>query len=939
MVKANSRVGRCCTILLSFIVLLAVSGTRVVAADIEPLASADLEARLTIIGFDAAQRAQVLAAFEQYVQQYTSSAAPRVAQWQSICTSIPATLEDARSATAAGRALVQAIDEGEQPLMDAIQRTARAEQSEAASYLIAQLALRRDLSIARSVRQFGTAGGSDLLQVMEGLKLPAATVDATQPQMKLYLMERVALVHKLRDAAVSLPQRMFDADQQRRAAGPPPTPPSWQVTPAVQDGDSAPAAPAAVQAQEGDSHVVISEYKGPPRPEDLQRMRERDEYFHALAEYEMGTSSRARARAELTAVNAKLTELDVRTIDAILPALGGVQRARLLAKWWSARGLRLDDAGSNPGRLRQAWSSAATNATPEVQAKLDAICAQWSSAWWPIAKDWALENPSSVVQTFQFVGQTEADSTTPQAKSRSEVAANATQQAADEIQVALGGEPSPASEGQGGSGRIAGAHFGTAVPEGAEGTAQFVVKGVQLTGTGGPPQEITGDVQMIAVGPDGVIDLIGAGMDGGPITIDLGGIAELADLPELVQGIGDGTAAGFPTVHVLPKMVKFEEIEPVLVAAGVTTDMRGVARTALEDLVIEASAIREAGEEVQREFDGETKMVGQDGKMIDLSPEALSRRAANRAQVRAQLLALESSFLADTLAALVPPAGVPTVAWLVPWRALESDRAAVATMGLEFRGTRFNDPIAAVMAAGLSSEDWKAAAGQLPGVCQSLSGSLRAYLEAGDRASKASPMFFGTEQGTVQVEDDSGEKYQRYIKAQSDAAAARDDVMETANLCINQIKSTLKAEAAGRLQDAWDDQRFASALRDRTALASRFEAALSFSPAEATTGKVKALQQAWTLESLKVRAKIIANRSVKVPTPTMGTVDEAGRAKRKELKAELAALTFERDELNRKYFRELCLALGDDLAKRLVPLPEPKKARTGATILTTPAGK
>jgi hypothetical protein len=96
--------------------------------------------------------------------------------------------------------------------------------------------------------------------------------------------------------------------------------------------------------------------------------------------------------------------------------------------------------------------------------------------------------------------------------------------------------------------------------------------------------------------------------------------------------------------------------------------------------------------------------------------------------------------------------------------------------------------------------------------------------------------------------------------------------------------------------------------------------------------QVIALQTSWLTASRLIRDRIVAVKSK--PTADVIAVEDAAKAAiaRRERTAELTAIKFERDEQNRRVFRELSGTLGADLAAKLAPLPESKKNKLGGGI-------
>jgi hypothetical protein len=241
-----------------------------------------------------------------------------------------------------------------------------------------------------------------------------------------------------------------------------------------------------------------------------------------------------------------------------------------------------------------------------------------------------------------------------------------------------------------------------------------------------------------------------------------------------------------------------------------------------------------------------------------------------------------------------------------------------------------------VFTSKLSSSDWKAVGPELAAVCADLASRTHAYVTASSKAQAAAPVPQFAEQNAgdvqqVQVQMADG-NIEGFMKLQQEAQRANKAAQTAASDAIPRLKSRISPEAAQRLQDAWDDQLYSRDLKDATDLSDRFDSALAMVLTDPVRQQVIALQTHWRAASRLIRDRIVAVKSK--PTPDVVAVEDAAKAAiaRRERTAELTAIKFERDEQNRRVFRELSAALGADIAAKLAPLPESKKRKVGGGI-------
>lgn len=820
------------------------------AGVVEPLRSAQLDARLTEIGFDKGQREQALAQFEAYVQNYSGPVAQRLSEWQG--ATAPQTIEEARAIVSKGRAACQAIEEAERPLLDAIRTAAKAEQAAAVANLLIQLEIRRDLALCSTGIGFGDSTTLNIDQVIEPLKLSPQTIALMKPVLDQYWMERQTAVRRLRDASINMPLKKFEAAQQH----PEPPPPT------VDPGDNA-------------------------------QLNAKDFFASHLA------AQRARAeaaRAERIAAIVKVRELDIRTIDALLPLLGGVQQARLVSSWWDGLNSMFGvGALELPSQLRHAWAENPKRAADGVIEKCDPICANWVALWWPVGKDQAIASAGKDMFELAWSQDNNLESSVKR-DPKVEAVNAATTKAKEEIDLLVLGPEEVAKRKA--------AHEQLAKDHGA--------------------QVANGAIAFVAAGSEGVIELGALPVGDGSVEFEGVAMVQFGDDGPVFELSGlDGNPVD---TGLLPKMIRFEEIKPVLAAAGVEEGMMGVAKTAIDDLIADAHAIVKSAEELQAAQNGSLGGafdVGPDGAFKPADPKARKQRAQQRDELRQQLLALESSRLDELLTAVVPASGEATVAWLKPWRKFESERASAHSCDNVQFGERVNDPIAAAFSANFTAADWKAAAPSLRAVCDDLQAKTRAKCDAAHRTMEEMPVFSGFGGASVEAPDEKAiERFHQLVEANQRAGKVLESSIADS---IKRIKECLAPEAAIGLQDAWDEQLFASDLKDSTNLAGRFDAVTAMALPESVRAQATAMFDAWKTASREIRTRIVAIKSQLTVTPRTFEEQKEASANRKARAAELAAVKFERDELNRRVFRELCALIGSEHAARLAPLPEAKK--------------
>jgi len=863
------------------------------AADVEPLRSADLESRLKSAGFDDAQRAKILADYAAYVQRYSTSVAALIIEWQGLAGVQPSSIEEARTRQSKGRAAAQAIDDAERPLLDAIRGAARTDQTAAVNQLLMLLEIRRDLAFSSTLRDGMFARKAvDIFEIADGADFSAEKRVVLKPFLDQYLVERQAIVRRLRDATLNVPLRRFDAKQKH------PLPTQPQADPNSPDPKQFQAdIQAWFQAQETVSEAIMKE-----------------------------------ALAERSAARTKSIELDLRTIDSMLPLLSGREQAKLLAQWKNDAGSFFQNSDHGPSKLSRAWTTSPTLITPEVATQLDAICANWVTEWWPSAKESALVTTNG--NQFAMFGSAVNDD----GSEKADKGAAATDRAAAAIAALL----DPKGDAKHDPKTVAISKPGIRLQD-ALGDVQIV--GAEQGQGGQEVQAVISSVMVFAdAGDAGGMALNLEGMEFEGIEMQGGGFM-IEGAPEgMGMGEGltielDGGAGGFSRPNPLPKLMRFEDIKPVLAAAGVDETMMAVSETAIDDLLSDAREITEAAKASQT---GSSMMPdgmfeqGPDGSIKLVDPAVRAQRVADREALRAELLALETSKLDEILPSVVPEAGRPVVSWLTAWRQLESERAAASGSGDVFSGRSQHDPVQSVFSSKLSSSDWKAVGPELAAVCADLASRTHAYVTASSKAQAASPLPQFAEQNGGAIQQGQAVmadgNMEGFMKLQQEAQRANKAAQTAANDAIPRLKSRLSPEAAQRLQDAWDDQLYSRDLKDATDLSDRFDSALAMVLTDPVRQQVITLQTSWRTASRLIRDRIVAVKSK--PTADVIAVEDAAKAAiaRRERTAELTAIKFERDEQNRRVFRELSGTLGADLAAKLAPLPESKKNKLGGGI-------
>ena len=858
------------------------------AADVEPLRSADLESRLKSAGFDDAQRAKILADYAAYVQRYSTSVAALIIEWQGLAGVQPSSIEEARTRQSKGRAAAQAIDDAERPLLDAIRGAARTDQTAAVNQLLILLEIRRDLAFSSTLRDDMFARKAvDIFEIVDGADFTAEKRVVLKPFLDQYLVERQAIVRRLRDATLNVPLRRFDAKQKH------PLPTQPQADPNSPDPKQFQAdIQAWFQAQETVSEAIMKE-----------------------------------ALAERSAARTKSIELDLRTIDSMMPLLSGREQAKLLAQWKNDAGSFFQTSDHGPSKLSRAWTTSPSLITPEVATQLDAICANWVTEWWPSAKESALVTTNGN-QFAMFSTAVNDDGS-----EKADKGAAATDRAAAAIAALL----DPKGDSKQDPKKVVTSKPGIRLQDAPE---DVQIVGAEQGQGGQEVQAVFSTVMVVGdPGDAGGMALNLEGMEFEGIEMQGGGFM-IEGAPE-GMGMGEGVtielgggAGGFSRPNPLPKLMRFEDIKPVLAAAGVDETMMAVSETAIDDLLSDAREITEAAKASQT---GSSMMPdgmfeqGPDGSIKLVDPAVRAQRVADREALRAELLALETSKLDEILPSVVPEAGRPVVSWLTAWRQLESERAAASVSGDIFSSRSQHDPVQSVFSSKLSSSDWKAVGPELAAVCADLASRTHAYVTASSKAQAAAPIPQFAEQNAGDVQQVQAVmadgNMEGFMKLQQEAQRANKATQTAANDAIPRLKSRLSPEAAQRLQDAWDDQLYSRDLKDATDLSDRFDSALAMVLTDPVRQQVIALQTSWRTASRLIRNRIVAVKSK--PTPDVIAVEDAAKAAiaRREGTAELTAIKFERDEMNRRVFRELGVALGAELAAKLPPLPESKKSR------------
>ncbi len=838
------------------VVAVLVTSSAALAADVEPLRSAELDAQLKAAGFDDSQRARVLAEHPKYVEQFTAVVTARLAEWQVIARIFPSTLEDARALQSKARSAAQSIDEAERPLLEAVRAAARPDQSEATQRVIALLEIRRDLAFASTMREGMFSGRSvDVLEVIEALKLPSAVMTKLQPLLTQYLNERQIAVHRIRDATLNVPTRRVEA----RAKYPRP--------------------PQPVAGAEGVEATRIQEWTN-----EIQN-NER--------------ASRTEANAERTASRSKALELDLRTIDSLLPQLRGRDQAHFLSRWWSGEGMMVHSVGPGPRSLKRAWSEVSAPLSAAVASKVDLVCTEWIGAWWPTAKEALLESiRNSDVFMFEMPGEAKGSD-------KAERAEAATTRASEALDLAI-------------DGRLAEPATNAAAP------------GVQTASAVTSVFMVGGDAGGIEFSIENLEDEM----------MEFDGEVVMASVSVTTDGAG-----GFKQPSALPQLMQFEEIEPALRAAGVDASMMEVAKTAVGDLLTEASAIVKESEALQagggQTLDGMFE-VGPDGAMKVVDPAIRAQQVATRDALRARLLALEAAKLDEILAAFVPDAGRPCAAWLAPWRTFVSERSATASTDFFGMGRSQLDPTLAVRSAKLTDAELCAVAPELAVMYADLAVRVHSVARAKERARSAMPMdvFSGAGlSGQAPQEVSNGENpILEYEKLERESQRLQKIARMATLEAIPRIKTRLTAEAALRLQEAWENQLYSRDLTDSTSLIGRFESVLAMTLTDAVRGQVVVLEASWKSASRLCREKIVAmkaNAQAETDAGVEGKSHEAAMDAVKSAKkrqTEIKAIHFERDELNRRVFRELVALLGADLAAKVQALPAAKAKAMGFTF-------
>lgn len=799
--------------------------------NIEPLTSAALEAQLEKAQFDPAQCATVFGAHEVYVQQFTGPALERRIEWQSVTHTLPSTLEEARVMQTKGRAAAAAVDDAERPLLEAIRHAARPEQADAIARLLMQLDLRRDLSFAKTFREGRFADEEfDLVDATAECGLAPHVLTTLAPRLDQYLRDRQSVVRQIRDATLNVPLRRAEAAMN---CVPPPRP--------ELDRSAADAA----QARSDYQAAMQAWMKAAKAAVDAMRTA---------------------PLAERAAARVKAVELDIRTLDAILPLLGGRSQLALLNEWWQGAGTHVNGTGAHLFSITSVADTRMNRLPPEVGAQVDGLCASWVTAWRQLANDAAITSAAQSGMMSMGRVSTIADATeTAKFERLTTITKNACTEIASVVESS-GSDRAPSAEEQ---------------------AAIQMAMGNQ---------------------PDGrmVNTLIGA--------------APVSPLDAI-------RITGFDTASPLPKLIQFEQLKPVFAAAGVDETMMGVTKTAIDDLYGDTSEITRIAQTIEATRttpDGAFDLTAKNELEL-VAPEVRAQRIAERQSLRSRLLMLETNKLNELLPSIVPESGRAAVDWLISWRQLEGERAATFDARMwNFEPTP-PDPVRAVFAANLAPADWKVVGPELAVVCVSLAERVRASSVAtANQATLWRQSLATADDETARQSAPGAVGAIGVIDSEArmnliDEVARTNDALQGALRDVTpRLKRVLASEVGERLQEAWDDLMYSPDLQDPTDLTTRFDGALTLVGTDAVREQVVALRSAWRGVASALRDRVVAIRSRPLTEARVGNrplPEEDERALRVD------ALRFERNELNRRFFRKLLLVLGAERAARIAPLP------------------
>ncbi len=883
-------------------ILLATLAVEAVHAQVDPLRSSDLIERLTRSGFEQQQQAVVLDAYEKQVERFVQCVRDSTAAWQAALAVRPMDQAAANALVGRGWAAASELDAVETPIVEAIRKAARPDQATAVDEVLAELEQRRNVAIWKAaLGPRAQPRPVDWQQVSNRLQLTDAQRGLLEERLKILGGDRTAATRVMRDTALQLPLARFKSRGESPALG--------SVMPLL---------PPVVENRDGDSQANGD---ADSAPQAFDPELGKNLLAALLSQGQSGMQ-------EVAAARARLAECDAQIIDALLVQLNGRGKLRLLSGVATRSGIGQVREGVTVLQ-RVVASGQALDA--DRLSRIDAALDRWASVWWPIARrDFTSRAAKGGLNELLAQGEAAQGGSQKQAQ-------EATARAAAEIaEIAPDFGPQLLARLRGG------AASGLALPDvnggvivdaaevqgGGQGDGQPVIfAATTLSFTVSDDELALGDADFenveIMVGDQE--DMMFGGeafaFDGGPGEM---GMAAWSD-SEVGDAAGDGGVLsllfGVGSTR-LQQPIKMEQVEGALAAAGVGADLMPVVEQLLDDA---ESSVVEQREKVKQASGGVPigaglMVMGEDGSLQQESSKRSQERAAAAAVAREAIFAAESGMIESSLMPLTDTKRTSAVAWIVPWRALAKERAAAPSVSMSMfpqvsggapdRG----DPLVAVMRSQLSAADWCAAGPTIATECTTLSTLTRAWADADEVERKARPKPMmqlpppppPPKPASVPPQVQGGPPQLVTIsppvsitsvsrgRADLETAAAKTEdaaqaVRAGCGSMVQRVKAVLPPDSAQRLQDAWDDQRFPRELADATSPANRLDEAEALAGNGPSAPSIRALRSAWEQRYRANRSQIVA-----------------ACEKRSDQSASIiAALRFERDELNRRVLRSL----------------------------------
>ncbi|MFM7479826.1 MAG: hypothetical protein ACKO4V_01695, partial [Planctomycetota bacterium] len=886
--------------------LLVVSAVDTVHAQVEPLRSSDLIEVLTRYGFDSQQQAVVLAAHEIQVERFVQCVRQSTAAWQAALAVRSADQAAANALVGRGRTAASQLDAVEALVMEAIRKSARPDQTAAVDQAVAELEQRRNLAIWKAALGIRAQPRPiDWQRIAARMQLTDLQRSALEERLKLQAGDRSTATRVMREAALQLPLARFKSRGESAVPG--------ALAPLISSGPG-------VRAEDAEGDTAIEVQTVDPN-------LGRDLLAALLSQGQVGMK-------EVAAARARLAECDAQTIDALLTQLNGRGKLRLLSSMSTRSGLGPLRVGVT---VLQRVVQSCKDLDAARAARMDDVLDRWASAWWPVARKEFTSAAPGKGGLAALLAQEDA----PQGGGLRQ-AQEATSRAAAEIAEIV---PDLAPEVLAGLRRAASSGLvlpnsdggvvveAAGVPGGGGGDGQPIIVAattVEISVTG--DEFDLGDVDMGDMGLADVEMLLSDGdvvvAGGQDISMEMGApdIGALdVDEAEMEPGAvgGDTLAMLYGTGSTrIQQPIKVDQIEGALAAAGVGADLMRVVDQILQDA---EATLAEQRQKVQPSggarvsggaVAGGLFVMGEDGSLQQQSPKDAEERATLADGVREAILAAEVGAIDTSVMPLTDTKRASAVAWIVPWRTLVKERAAAPSMsffsqsssGASSRG----DPIMAVMRSQLTAADWCHAGPTIAAECNNLAALTRAWTDADQaerkvqprqsvnmspvppKVSPAGPQGQGGGVAGVQVSSSvsvisTSRDMAGFQAAAANTKKAADSLRSGCDSMVQRVKGILPPESAQRLQDAWDDQRFPFELADDTSPASRLDEAERLAGSGESAAAIRALRSTWEQRSRAIRSQIVEvceNRSA-------------------ESASVIAALRYQRDELNRASLRSL----------------------------------